>query len=58
MHHRTVHLCSIAGFLVCIDVPDDVIRETYNLVASSLGHFGKAFSLRLILKCVCWEIDS
>lgn len=41
-----------------VDVPDNVVRETNDLVAGTLRHFGEAFRLGLVLKGVGWEIDT
>jgi hypothetical protein len=48
----------IAGFLVRVDVPDDVIWKSKDTVAGALGHFGKAFSLGLVFESVTREVDS
>ena len=54
----TGYLCCIARLLIRVDMPNNIVRETNNLVAGSFCHFGKTFGLCLILKCVCWEVDS
>ena len=54
----TGYLCCIARLLIRVDMPNNIVRETNNLVAGSFCHFGKTFGLCLILKCICWEVDS
>lgn len=39
-------------------MPDDVVGQTNDLVASSLGHLSEAFCLGLVLESVAWEIDA
>lgn len=49
---------SVAGFLVCVFVPDNVVRETIHLVACTFGHLGEAFSLGLVFEGVGREVDA
>jgi len=42
----------IAGLLIGVNMPDNIVRQTHDLVSSSLRHLGKAFSLGLVLKRV------
>ena len=49
---------AIPGLLIGIDVPDDVIRETDDLIPGSLGHLGKALCLGLVLERVAGEVDT
>ena len=53
----SVQLC-VAGFLLRVDMPYDVVGETDYLVTSSLSHFGESLRLGLIFKCITWEVDA
>lgn len=48
----------IARLLVRVDVPDDVVGETDDLVSGAFGHFGEPFRLGLVFEGVAWEIDA
>lgn len=50
-------LC-IAALFFGVDMPDNVIRETIDFVASTLGHFGESFSFGLILESVAGKVDA
>lgn len=53
---RTVS--KIALLLIGIDMPDDVVRQTDNLLLGALRHLRKALSLGLVLKGVGGEVDT
>lgn len=63
---RAKHVISIQGvlclgvsrLLVCVYVPDDIVRQTNNLITCSLCHLGEAFSFGLVLECIGREVDS
>lgn len=44
--------------LVRVDVPDDVVGETDDLVPGALGHFCESLGFGLVLECVGGEVDS
>jgi len=48
----------ITGLLICIDMPDNVIRQSVYAIACSLRHLREALCLRLVLECVCGEVDA
>lgn len=50
-------LC-IAALFFGVDMPNNVVRETIDFVASTLGHFSESFCLGLILKSVARKIDA
>lgn len=45
-------LTKVARLFVRIDVPDNIVGQTNNLVSSALGHLGKALGFGLVLECV------
>jgi hypothetical protein len=49
---------SIAGLLVGIDMPDDIVGQPVDAVARALCHFGEPLRLGLVLKSVAGEIDA
>ena len=49
---------SVAGLLVGVSVPYDVIRQTEHLFACTLGHLCEAFCLGLVLEGVRGEINA
>jgi hypothetical protein len=48
----------IAGLLLGINMPNDVIRKTYHLISCAFGHLGKTLGLGLILEGVAREVDT
>lgn len=48
----------VARLFFGINVPDDVVGKTDNLVASSFSHLGKSFRFGLILKGIRREVDT
>ena len=48
----------LPALLFGIDVPDDVVGETDDLVTGSLGHLGKTLGLGLVLESVAGEVDT
>lgn len=50
-------LC-VATLLLGVDVPDDVVGKTNDLVAGALGHLGETFGLGLVLESVAREVDA
>ena len=51
-------LSCISGFLLGVNVPDDVVLEPVDAIAGALGHLGEAFGLGLVFECVTGEIDA
>lgn len=49
---------SISRLLIRVDMPDDIVWQSIDTVASSVCHFSKAFGFRLVLKGVAREVDS
>lgn len=49
---------SVAGLLVGVSVPYDVIGQTKHLFACTLGHLCEAFCLGLVLEGVRGEINA
>ena len=58
LSRRRPAVSGIAGLLVRIDVPDDVVGQSVDAVAGPLGHFGEALGLGLVLECVGREVDT
>lgn len=52
-----MQLC-VARFLVRVDMPDDVVRETNDFVSGSLGHLCETLRLGLVLEGVGGEVDT
>jgi hypothetical protein len=52
-----MHLC-VAGLLVGVNMPDDVVRETNDFVSGALGHLCETFCLGLVLEGVAREVDA
>lgn len=53
------NLClSITRFLLSVNVPHNIIRQTVHAVTSSLGHFREALRLGLVLEGVAGEVDT
>lgn len=50
-------LC-ISWLFFRVDVPDDVVGQTDDFVARSLGHLRKAFCLGLVFERVAREVDA
>lgn len=48
----------VTGLLVGINVPDDVVRQTINLVPSALGHASKTFGFCLVLESIGREVNT
>jgi len=48
----------VSRLLLSVDVPNNVVGQTNNTVAGTLGHFGEAFCFRLVLEGVAREVDS
>lgn len=48
----------IAGLLLCIDVPDNVVWKAEDAVARAPRHLGETFGLGLVLEGVAWEVDT
>jgi hypothetical protein len=60
-YRGTASLCGlnhVALLLRRVNMPNDVVRETNNLVSGALGHLGESFSLGLIFKGVTGEVDA
>lgn len=51
-------LGSISRLLLRIYVPNDIIRQSINVISGSLRHLGKSFRLGLVLECITGEIDA
>ena len=51
-------ISQVAGFLIGINMPDHIVRQADNLVASTLRHASKSLSFGLIFESVCGEINS
>lgn len=49
---------SVAGLLVSVSVPYDVIGQAVHFLACALGHLGEAFCLGLVLEGVRGEINA
>lgn len=56
--YQTASSLGIAWLLSSINMPNDVIRQTYDFVTRSLGHLREAFGLGLVLERICREIDA
>jgi len=60
----TVHLIpcceclSVTGFLLGINVPHHVIRQSVHAIAGSLGHLRESFRFGLVLEGVAGEVDT
>lgn len=39
-------------------MPDNVVGETNDLVACSLGHLGEPFRFGLVFECIGWEVNT
>lgn len=52
---RTV--AKVALLLLRVDMPDDVVRQTDNLLLGALGHLRETFRLGLVLKSIGGEVD-
>lgn len=50
-------LC-IAALFFRVDMPNNVIGETVDFIASTLGHFGESFSFGLIFESVARKVDA
>lgn len=50
-------LC-VAGLLVRVDVPYDVVRQTVDPISCPLGHLGETFRLCLVLEGIGGEVDA
>ena len=48
----------IAPFFFRVDMPDDVVRETDDLIACSFRHLGESLCFGLVLEGVTGEIDT
>ncbi len=48
----------ITRLLFSVDMPDNIVRQTNNFIACSLGHFRETLCLRLVLECIAGEIDT
>jgi hypothetical protein len=48
----------ISGFLFRVDMPDNIIWQPVNAVASSFGHFGESFGLGLVLEGIARKVDA
>jgi hypothetical protein len=53
-----VRYSSIAGFLVGVSVPYDIVRQAKYFFARTPGHFGEAFCLGLVFKSVRGEVNA
>ncbi len=51
-------LLQIARLLLRVDMPDNVVGQTLDLVTSAQGHLAKAFGLGLILEGVAGKVDT
>ena len=51
-------LSRISGLFLCVDMPNNVVWKTDNLVLGALSHLGETFRLGLVFKCVAGEVDS
>lgn len=51
-------ISQVARLLVRVNVPDHVVGQTNDLVASTLGHLGEALGFGLVLEGVCGEVDT
>lgn len=51
-------LCGVTGLLFGVDMPDDVVWKSDNLITSSFSHFRKAFSFGLIFERIRWKVDT
>lgn len=40
----------VALFLLRIDMPNDIVRQSYHLISSSFGHLGEPFCFGLVLE--------
>jgi hypothetical protein len=61
-HGVETNLCrpalEVTGLLIRVDMPHDVVRQTDDLVASTLRHLCEAFGFGLVLKRVAREVDA
>lgn len=48
----------VAGLLVGVDMPNDVVGQANDLVASALGHLGETLGFGLVLERVRGEVDA
>jgi hypothetical protein len=55
---RTLRSHHITLWLFGIDVPDNIVWQTIDAVASPLGHLGKALGLGLVFKGVAGKVDA
>lgn len=51
-------ISQVPRLLFRVDVPDNVVGKTNDLVASTLGHLGEALGLGLVLESVGGEVDT
>lgn len=51
-------ISQVAGLLVRVNVPDNIVGQTNDLVAGTLGHLGEALGFGLVLESVCGEVDT
>lgn len=51
-------ILKVSGLLVRINVPHNVVRETNDLLSSTLGHLCESLSLGLVLESVRREVDA
>lgn len=58
--HRLVCLAvsQVAGLLVGVNVPNNVVGQANDLVAGTLGHLGEALGFGLVLESVRGEVDA
>ena len=49
-------LSSVSRLFLGINMPDNIVGQPNDLVASSLGHFGESLCLGLVLKRIAREI--
>lgn len=48
----------IAALLFGVDMPNNVVGKTVDLVPGTLGHFSKSLGLGLVLKGIAGEVDA
>lgn len=51
-------IAQVARLLVSVDVPDDVVGQSDDLVAGTLSHLGESFCFGLVLKGIRGEVDA
>ena len=48
----------ITLLLLCVNMPDYVIWQPYNLIASPVGHCSEAFRIGLVFESITREVDA